>query len=167
MLKEWKGGGEVRDKKEGRAVEGLHVIYVCVSICVSMCVCVCPSTSEVPDIGRCVLLQCVKALQLQAVSRHWVWLTEMLNDWLVDWWDQSFIQYSSLYEKKKQQQPVKIVNYRAVFICFIGFYSPCTSHNHRPTGLLHLVINLLYCSDLSSSNQSKSALELMRWSSLC
>lgn len=60
----------MRDKKEGRAVEGLHVIYVCVSICVSMCVCVCPSTSEVPDIGRCVLLQCVKALQLQAVSRH-------------------------------------------------------------------------------------------------
>lgn len=31
----------MRDKKEGRAVEGLHVIYVCVSICVSMCVCVC------------------------------------------------------------------------------------------------------------------------------
>lgn len=166
MLKEWKGGGEVRDKKEGRAVEGLHVIYVCVSICVSMCVCVSINlwSPRHWEVCTAAMRKGITASSSEQTLSVTDWNAEWLTGWLMG---SEFHTVQFSLWKKQQQQPVKIVNYRAVFIGFIGFYSPCTSHNHRPTGLLHLVINLLYCSDLSSSNQSKSALELMRWSSLC
>lgn len=62
---------------EAKGAGGLHVI-VCV------CVSINPRrTSEVPDRGRCELLQCVKALQfhfLCAACR----LIEKPNDWLLE-----------------------------------------------------------------------------------
>lgn len=63
--RQWEG------KKEEKEMEGLHVI-VCVGVCkcVFLCVCVCPSTYDVPDIRRCVLLQCVKESRLHAANRH-------------------------------------------------------------------------------------------------
>ena len=57
---------EVKGGREGGGGYACNIAYVCVCLCV----CVFPSTSEAPDMGRCVLLQCVKASVLHAVSRH-------------------------------------------------------------------------------------------------